>query len=120
MRTRDPQQMTRGVGDRGSMDDELLRGAPAVGAPGAHVPARVAAMPRSGIRVVMEMAAELGDCLHLEVGEPDFPTPEPVVEAALRAAREGFTHYTPSAGLLSLREALVEKLQARNGITATA
>ncbi len=82
-------------------------------------PAAVLAMPRSGIRVIMEAASGMEDCLHLEVGEPDFPTPEPIVEAACRAARAGFTRYTPSAGLLTLREALVEKLRAHNGITAT-
>ncbi len=44
--------------------------------------------------------------LHLEVGEPDFPTPGPVVEAARRALVAGHTHYTPAAGLPALREAI--------------
>ncbi len=76
-------------------------------------------MPRSGIRVVMDLAWELGDVLHLEVGEPDFPTPDPVVEAAVAAARGGFTKYTPNTGILPLREALVDKLARVNGITTT-
>ncbi|MFZ0790945.1 MAG: aminotransferase class I/II-fold pyridoxal phosphate-dependent enzyme [Chromatiaceae bacterium] len=43
---------------------------------------------------------------HLEIGEPDFPTPEPVVEAARRALAAGHTHYTPAAGLPALRAAI--------------
>jgi aspartate/methionine/tyrosine aminotransferase len=44
--------------------------------------------------------------MHLEVGEPDFDTPQPVVEAAMAALRDGKTHYTHSLGLLELREAV--------------
>lgn len=55
------------------------------------------AMERQGIDVV-----------HLEVGEPDFDTPAPVVEAAVKALRDGRTHYTHSMGLLELREAIAE------------
>lgn len=43
---------------------------------------------------------------HLEIGEPDFPTPPPVVEAAQRALAAGHTHYTPAAGLPRLRKAI--------------
>jgi aspartate aminotransferase len=82
-------------------------------------PEAIVSMPRSGIRVVMDLAWEVGDVLHLEVGEPDFPTPDPVVEAAVAAARGGFTKYTPNTGILPLREALVDKLARTNGITAT-
>lgn len=82
-------------------------------------PEAIVSMPRSGIRVVMDLAWELGDVLHLEVGEPDFPTPDPVVEAAVAAARGGFTKYTPNTGILPLREALVAKLAHANGIVAT-
>ncbi len=70
---------------------------------------------RSGVRVLMEMAARVPDCIHLEVGEPDFPTPAHIVEAAYRAGREGFTKYTPNAGLPSLREAIAAKVRRENG-----
>jgi aspartate/methionine/tyrosine aminotransferase len=84
-------------------------------------PARaIAAMRRSGIREVMDLALLGGaDVLHLEVGEPDFPTPGHVIEAAARAAVDGFTKYTENRGLLSLREAISAKLSARNGIEAS-
>jgi aspartate/methionine/tyrosine aminotransferase len=69
-------------------------------------------MPRSGIREVMELAAGMEDVIHLEVGEPDFATPEEIIEAAGEAARAGFTRYTPNAGFLSLRRAVAERLVA--------
>ena len=71
---------------------------------------------RSGVRVLMELAARVPDCIHLEVGEPDFPTPAHIVEAAYRAGREGFTKYTPNAGLPSLREAIAAKVRRENGL----
>jgi len=46
------------------------------------------------------------DIIHLEVGEPDFPTPEPVLEAGRAALSAGHTRYTPAAGLPALREAI--------------
>lgn len=53
------------------------------------------------------------EVLHLELGEPDFPTPPHIVEAALRALRNGFTRYAPAAGLPELREAIAHALRAR-------
>ncbi|KYH42793.1 MAG: aspartate aminotransferase [Candidatus Bathyarchaeota archaeon B63] len=53
----------------------------------------------------------------LDVGEPDFDTPEHIKEAAIKAIKEGFTHYTPSRGLPELREAIAEDLE-RRGIQA--
>jgi len=53
------------------------------------------------------------DVIHLEVGEPDFPTPEPMIEAAITAMRAGKTGYTPALGLPSLREKLAEYYQQR-------
>lgn len=44
--------------------------------------------------------------VHMEVGEPDFPTPEPIVQAGTAALRDGKTHYTPARGLPQLREAI--------------
>ncbi len=76
----------------------------------------VVEMRRSGIRVVMDLAGTMKDVIHLEVGEPSFQTPAHIVEAAHRAALEGFTKYTPNVGFLSLREKLVQKLQRVNGL----
>lgn len=78
----------------------------------------VETLPRSGIRKIMELAWTVKDCIHLEVGEPNFPTPMHAIEAADRAARDGFTRYTPNAGIPPLREALAEKVRVRNGINA--
>src|SRR5438093_10639642 len=44
------------------------------------------------------LEAQGRDIVHLEIGEPDFDTPPHIVEAAMRALRDGFTHYGPSAG----------------------
>ncbi|HHH46033.1 MAG TPA: aminotransferase, partial [Thiotrichales bacterium] len=46
------------------------------------------------------------DIVHLQIGEPDFPTPEPVRERAARVLREDPLHYTPALGLPALREAI--------------
>jgi len=65
---------------------------------------------------VMERAAELEragrDVIHLEVGEPDFATPQCIVDAALRAIRDGKRHYTHSLGIIELREAIAEHYAA--------
>ncbi len=61
---------------------------------------------------ILERAEELEkngkDVIHLEVGQPDFPTPEPIVEATIEALRRGDTGYTHSLGLIELREAIAE------------
>ncbi len=56
------------------------------------------------------------DIIHLEIGEPDFPTPENIVEAGCRALRDGHTHYTPTAGVRELREAIAEEISGSRGI----
>jgi aspartate aminotransferase/aminotransferase len=73
----------------------------------------VAAMPRSGIRAVMEVAARTEGVIHLEVGEPSFRTPDHIVEAAFAAARAGHTRYTANAGLPELRRAVAARTAAR-------
>jgi aspartate/methionine/tyrosine aminotransferase len=69
-------------------------------------------MPPFYVMEVMERAKELErqgrSIIHLEVGEPDFPTPNCITEAAAKALREGKTYYTASVGLLELREAIAE------------
>jgi aspartate/methionine/tyrosine aminotransferase len=54
--------------------------------------------------------------IHMEIGEPDFPTPEPVMAAGRRALEEGHTHYTPSLGLPALREAISRWYWTREGV----
>ncbi|KGM06840.1 Aspartate aminotransferase [Methylophaga thiooxydans] len=51
------------------------------------------------------------DIIHMEVGEPDFDTPEPIVEAGIKALKAGKTHYTPALGLPELREAIANWYQ---------
>ena len=53
------------------------------------------------------------------VGEPDFNTPEHIVEAAKTALDKGFTKYTPSSGMPALKKAICEKFQKENGLTYT-
>ncbi|GGL55628.1 pyridoxal phosphate-dependent aminotransferase [Halocalculus aciditolerans] len=79
---------------------------------------RVRGVERSSIRAMFDRAERRGgDLVRLEVGEPDFDTPEHIVEAAVDAARSGETHYTPNAGTLELREAISGKLAADRGAT---
>ncbi len=54
--------------------------------------------------------------IHLEIGEPDFPTPEHIVEAGCQALRDGYTHYTPAPGIPELREAIAADATARRGV----
>ena len=79
---------------------------------------RIRLMKRSGIREIMDLAAGRDDVLHLEVGQPDFPTPQHIVEAGCHAARSGFTTYTANKGLVAVRESIVAKLGRVNGIAA--
>ena len=59
------------------------------------------------------LEAEGVDVVDLSVGEPDFPTPEPIVEAGHEALDAGHTGYTPSNGIPALREAIAEKHRAK-------
>lgn len=56
------------------------------------------------------------EVIHLEVGEPDFATPENIVEASVSALRKGATKYTPSAGIPELREAIARHVSTTRGI----
>ncbi|MEJ2588044.1 MAG: pyridoxal phosphate-dependent aminotransferase [Deltaproteobacteria bacterium] len=72
---------------------------------------------------VLEKAHELEkagqDIIHLEIGEPDFPTPEVVCEAAAEAIRRGETHYTHSLGIIELREAICTHYHKEYGVNIT-
>jgi aspartate/methionine/tyrosine aminotransferase len=63
-----------------------------------------------------ELEAAGRDIIHLEIGEPDFATPEPIVEAGIAALRAGLTHYTPALGLPVLRTAISHYYGERYGV----
>ncbi|RJS77233.1 aminotransferase class I/II-fold pyridoxal phosphate-dependent enzyme, partial [Candidatus Bathyarchaeota archaeon] len=81
---------------------------------------RIKRLTPSGTIVMAEMARSLEKSgrkiLHLEIGEPVFATPNHITEAACKAIKEGFTHYTSSKGLIELREAIAEDLERRQGV----
>ncbi|HEX6121882.1 MAG TPA: pyridoxal phosphate-dependent aminotransferase [Ktedonobacterales bacterium] len=54
--------------------------------------------------------------VHLEIGEPDFPTPANIIEAGCRALRDGATHYTPAPGIPELRAAIAADASVRRGL----
>src|SRR5436190_23722849 len=66
-----------------------------------------------------ELRAKGFDITDLSLGEPDFDTPDHVKEAAKKAIDENFSHYTPVAGYLELREAICTKLKRDNGLDYT-
>jgi aspartate aminotransferase len=63
-----------------------------------------------------ELEAQGRDIIHLEVGEPDFDTPEHVKRAAIAALEDNHTHYTPSAGLAGLRDTIADYASRFRGI----
>ena len=77
---------------------------------------RAVQIPRSGIREIMALSAEVEGVIHLEVGEPDFPTPDHIVEATCRFVREGHTKYVANAGVLELRSAVARYFQEKTGV----
>jgi aspartate/methionine/tyrosine aminotransferase len=77
--------------------------------------ARARDLRRSEIRILFDAALKHPGAIRLEVGEPSFITPDHVIDAALKAARDGFTKYGPNGGLLSLRELLAAKIAKVDG-----
>jgi aminotransferase len=73
---------------------------------------RVAGLKPSGIRKFFDIVATMKDVISLGIGEPDFTTPEPIIQAGVRALQSGETHYTSNAGLLELRQAIATRLES--------
>ncbi|MBX7041718.1 MAG: pyridoxal phosphate-dependent aminotransferase [Ignavibacteria bacterium] len=63
-----------------------------------------------------KLEAEGKSIIHLEIGEPDFPTPENICEAAIKSLKSGDTHYTPSAGIPELRTSIANYIKRTRGI----
>ncbi|MGP8201704.1 MAG: pyridoxal phosphate-dependent aminotransferase [Limisphaerales bacterium] len=64
-----------------------------------------------------QMKAEGIDVVGFGAGEPDFPTPKHIVDAAVKALHDGFTKYTPSSGIPELRQAAADKFKRDNGLS---
>ena len=71
----------------------------------------------SPIREMYNLAIGMEDVVSFTVGEPDFLTPEPIVEAAVAALRRGEHKYTPNAGILPLRKAISEHIAQTHGLS---
>jgi aspartate/methionine/tyrosine aminotransferase len=67
-----------------------------------------------------ELEAQGRSIIHMEIGEPDFPTPEPVIRAGVRALERGELFYTPTPGLPQLREAIAGYYRSRYGVAISA
>ena len=81
-----------------------------------RIASRIHDVPASGIRKFFDIAATMQDVISLGIGEPDFVTPEPIREAAIRSLREGRTAYTSNAGLIELRQEIAGLLKRRYGV----
>jgi aspartate aminotransferase len=94
-------------------------------APAARISARIAAIAESATLAVDARAKALKaagrDVIGFGAGEPDFPTPEPIVAAAIAACSDpAMHHYTPAGGLPALRKAIAEKTLRDSGYDVTA
>jgi aminotransferase len=78
---------------------------------------RVAGLKPSGIRKFFDIAATMKDVISLGIGEPDFITPKPILEAGVRSLQAGETHYTSNAGKLELRQAISDHLKKLYNVT---
>lgn len=74
-----------------------------------HMLARAQALEAAGKKII-----------HLEIGQPDFPTFENIVDAGIQSIRDGFTRYTPTAGIKPLREAIALQSSQRKGLPVKA
>lgn len=85
-----------------------------------HIASRIARLGTETAFEVLARARQLEaqgrHIIHLEIGEPDFDTPENIREAAKRALDEGYTHYGPSPGLPEAREAIAEYFNRTRGV----
>lgn len=78
-------------------------------------------MPYSKIRQMMDAANKMEETgarlIHLEIGRPDFNTPDNIIQAAIDALKAGKVHYTANAGIIELRRAISQKYLDRHGLT---
>ena len=74
-------------------------------------------MPASGIRKFFDILMSVDDVISLGIGEPDYVTPAPLRDAAIKSITQGKTHYTSNYGMFELREQLSEHLKRLYDVT---
>ncbi|GAA5261355.1 pyridoxal phosphate-dependent aminotransferase [Methanocalculus sp. MC3] len=88
-----------------------------------HLSRSIAAITPSATMAIADRAKEMErngiDVISLSIGEPDFPTPSHITEAAIDALHKGETHYAPSRGIPELLEAVAEKFSTENAVPAS-
>jgi aminotransferase len=77
---------------------------------------RVQSVPPSGIRRFFDIAATMKNVISLGIGEPDFVTPDPILQAGVASLSRGETAYTSNSGTIELRQALARHLQRLYGV----
>jgi aminotransferase len=77
---------------------------------------RLAPIKDSAITKFVNLATKSRGTVNLTHGDPSFPTPDHIIEASIKAMKEGFTHYSPVPGLVELRKVISEKLTRENRI----
>jgi aminotransferase len=84
--------------------------------PKSYINKTVSALKPSGIRKFFDIAATMDDVISLGIGEPDFTTPRPIIDAGIRALEKGETHYTSNSGIMELRKGIAEHLEKLYGV----
>lgn len=83
---------------------------------GTYLSQRAVDLKPSGIRKFFDIVATMQDVISLGIGEPDFTTPQPILDAGIRSLQKGETHYTSNAGILPLREAVAGHIETLYGV----
>ncbi len=78
---------------------------------------RVTELKPSGIRKFFDIAATMKEVISLGIGEPDFASPKPIIQAGIKSLNDNQTHYTANKGILPLRRAINEHLQKLYGVS---
>ena len=99
------------------LEADASEGATGPARPGPRLARRLDALSGSGIRRFFDIMASMEDVISLSIGEPDFVTPWPIRDAAIRSIEQGHTHYTSNYGLLALREQLARHLDRLYGLS---
>ncbi|NMC52565.1 MAG: aminotransferase class I/II-fold pyridoxal phosphate-dependent enzyme [Chloroflexi bacterium] len=84
--------------------------------PRSYLSHRVTSLKPSGIRKFFDIVSTMDNVISLGIGEPDFTTPDPILEAGVRSLRKGETHYTSNHGLIELRRAIARHLNQLYGV----